>query len=412
MRLAGRADIVRTFTINPTPKVHFPLKHYNFKGILMMPPDGHLKKAVFEGYYGYRNAGDDSFVEVSAWGARKYWNVAETLFLGSDLPKTSYNTSGLRQQRFRGQNRFETMYHVFTGGIFLSAGGSTFEATFPWHHARGLALLRKRLRDRIPIGAIGVSIGPYRNMEAERQYREYLKHLDFVAVRDTRSFELVSSYALPYKPIDAFDLAALLPLVYGNPERPLGNQVNKVIGVSICHYERYERGMDQSKERKREQYILDLLLRLSRAVQAKFRFIEFNGHKRVGDRSFLRSVMAHLSKNSKADMEFVPYSSDVRSVYNAIADCSLVISTRLHASVFACFSGVPFFLIEYHQKCSDFLDAIHYEPQYRLGDGRGEASSVVELMSEILNDASLYAPPAAIPLCQTKALRNFTEVIF
>ena len=30
-------------------------------------------KAVFSGYYGHKNTGDDAFVEVAAWGSKKYW---------------------------------------------------------------------------------------------------------------------------------------------------------------------------------------------------------------------------------------------------------------------------------------------------------------------------------------------------
>ena len=45
-------------------------------------------KITYEGFYGFKNAGDDAFVEVSSWGAQKYWSCTNNVFIGAHLPKT------------------------------------------------------------------------------------------------------------------------------------------------------------------------------------------------------------------------------------------------------------------------------------------------------------------------------------
>lgn len=38
-------------------------------------------KLLFSGYYGHKNAGDDAFIEVITWGAKKYWNNINSKFV-------------------------------------------------------------------------------------------------------------------------------------------------------------------------------------------------------------------------------------------------------------------------------------------------------------------------------------------
>ena len=98
---------------------------------------------------------------------------------------------------------------------FISAGGSTFQSEISGANTKYIALQSKlKRKDKFNIGAIGVSIGPFENIKKELSVIEYLKRLDFLALRDTRSFEFVKSLSLDYEPIKAFDLAALLPSIY------------------------------------------------------------------------------------------------------------------------------------------------------------------------------------------------------
>lgn len=76
------------------------------------------------------------------------------------------------------------------------------------------AIRLKKKDNNIKVGGIGVSVGPFKSVEDEQAIKNYLKSIDFLALRDQTSFDYLSSLDLPYEPVNAFDLAALLPEIY------------------------------------------------------------------------------------------------------------------------------------------------------------------------------------------------------
>lgn len=109
-----------------------------------------------------------------------------------------------------------------------------------------------------------------------------------------------------------------------------------------------------------------------------------------------------------SNFEVVPYLEDVELTYFKIQECDLVISTRLHASIFACFAQVPFFLIEYHRKCADFLDDVGQNDKYRLFDAEKNTTDFVHEVNSILIDKN-YTAPTNTAYAMEKALLNFTK---
>jgi polysaccharide pyruvyl transferase WcaK-like protein len=372
-----------------------------------------MNKIVFEGYYGYKNTGDDAFVEVSSWGANKYWKCDENLFLAVNLPETISKTKLLGRQKFRGQNKFEILYHLITAKAFISSGGSTFEGIYPDYHPRNLSLIRKKFDKNFKIGAIGVSIGPFISKNAEIKTIEYLKKLDFLSIRDNYSYEIAKSFNLPYVPINAFDLAALLPEIYNEKSHNelFAYEKVKILGVSICYFERYRGLINLNNEANRIEFVKKLLLQITKEISVKIRFFEFNGNTFNGDIEVTKYLIDSLQQNNFSNIELIRYNSNTFDTYKRLKECNVIISTRLHASVFACFASIPFFLIEYHRKCSDFLESIGYENQYRLYDKnlfdiKRPASQIID----ILEDNSKFIAPESISICIEKALKNFTEV--
>ncbi|TPE42508.1 polysaccharide pyruvyl transferase family protein [Pontibacter mangrovi] len=370
-----------------------------------------MKKIIFEGYYGYKNTGDDAFVEVAAWGAAKYWQCSNNFFVGQHLPETVHEAAGLRNQVFPGQHKLESMYRLSSADAVVSAGGSTFEKIQNRSHFRSVSALKKRYSSGFKLGAIGVSLGPYKSIAHEKSIVEYLKRLDFLALRDVYSYELALSYHLPYKPINAFDLAALLPRIYNGSIPPVQQGQQKVIGISVCYFERYRDITKLSNEDRRTQYLLRLLHSLAKNLNVTLRFIEFNGNASKGDTQLTLSVISHLRSQGVENVEFVPYNPNTSCMYRQLVSCDVVLSVRLHASIFACFAGVPFFLVEYHRKCKDFLDSVGYHEAYRLGDGTQDIRKTTEQIAAVLDGSGPYLQPTLMADCQARSERNFTEVI-
>ena len=368
-------------------------------------------KIIFDGYYGKLNTGDDAFIEVSAWGAATYWNTTDNFFLAKALPQIKQAASCFQKKLLPGQHALERILHLLNTTAVVSSGGSTFEKPQKLFHIRNLAIFKKALSNTFKLGAIGVSLGPYKNTEDERAVVSYLKRLDFLALRDEYSYQLALSYNLPFKPINAFDLAALLPAIYEDPlAAHTQRSGEKVIGISACYFERYRNHTDLDNEERREAYLKRLLLEITKHTNAKLRFFEFNGHPVVGDQKITASIINFLKANQIDNIEFIPYNPNTAYIYNKVLECNLMLSVRLHASIFACFGNIPFFLLEYHRKCADFLESVGYNEAYRVGDGTKEIQKTVEQIMTILDDKKYYVSPSQIEICKEKALRNFTSV--
>ena len=230
--------------------------------------------------------------------------------------------------------------------------------------------------------------------------------MSFLTVRDRRSYDYVKTLDLPYNPIEAFDLAALLPQIYGIPDRTVLNK--KVIGVSLCNYERYTNG-DTANESRRNREIVLLLRELDRRLEnVVFKFFIINGNPSRGDFQLTQETIKDVS--FKNEIQVRPYNPVTSSVWNEIADCDFVLTTRLHAGIFACFSDTPFMLVEYHKKCADFLDDVGQDDKYLLNDAEFDSESITGIIVSIIEDQRYHLPKARREMINRSSL-NFMNII-
>lgn len=362
-------------------------------------------KILFEGFYGFKNTGDDAFVEVSSWGSEKYWNCKNNVFLGASLPKTITNIN-VRQilPNIKGFDRLNLIAHLSNSDYFISSGGSTF-SEIPIHSNKMLSKHYKNIRKKLKSGAIGVSVGPFKDLISEKRTIKYLQSLDFLALRDHRSYLYAKSLNLPYEPVNAFDLAALLPRVYNSNygTKQVKDNNKKIIGLSICNYESYTGG-NISKEKNRNTFFKELVELIDKAFDCQFKLFIINGNNTFGD----SRVSLNLIKDINNDrVTIIPYGKNVKAIWEEISICDLMISTRLHASIFACYANVPFLLIEYHKKCTDFLMDIGQNNDYRLYDAGVSPKEVMINVHNILNFS--YKRPENVEKTINLSEKNFSS---
>jgi polysaccharide pyruvyl transferase WcaK-like protein len=364
-----------------------------------------MNKILFNGFYGFENTGDDAFVEIASWGNHTYWkNENPAFFSGATLPNTIHKINKIYPST---SSKIIQKLSVFKESLnayyFINAGGSVFSEIRPFSDivfAQKAGLLNSKLNH----GAIGVSIGPFANSEKEKKVVEYLKTLQFLALRDTESYNYALSLDLDYKPINAFDLAALLPVCYESYNPELSNKNRKVIGISVCNYERYFGG-DIDNEKRRNNFIKETISLLSKNSNYYFKFFIFNGNSEIGDEKITHEMACVLNKNQ---FEIVPYLGDTFKAWKEIKTCDFMLSTRLHASIFSGYANVPFMLVEYHRKCTDFLNDIGYDDDIRVFDGLKDPKETSLAIENILNGQ--YNVPTNIEETISRAKRNFTEV--
>lgn len=363
---------------------------------------------LFTGFYGQSNTGDDAFVEVAAWGAETYWKKNRVRFLAKSkkLPDTIVPSRGY-PITIPKTYQVQSECLLKTTNAFIFAGGSTIHSKIKRSSIRAKAFREKAGRSTLSIGAIGVSIGPFKTSSDERAVESYLQQMDFLAVRDERSYEIASSFDLPYKPVNAFDLAALLPKIYNFTPRPKKLAARKIIGISVCPYESIQRDLDVRKEESRNQMTVDLISQIDKVEKVHFKFFIINGNELIGDRRTTENIIARVQPRS---YEIVEYNRSVQSVWYSISECDFIISTRLHAAIFACFSNVPFMLNEYHRKCGDFLQSVGYHEQYRLFDSEYCVNERANQILEVINNKTDYIAPSMLLQMQEKAKLNFSAI--
>lgn len=360
---------------------------------------------LFTGYYGHQNTGDDAFIEVTAWGAQKFWQKRNNRFLArkSTLPYTLVETKGYPLE-LKKSYRLQSQLLLNNTKALVYSGGSTIHSKLEKDNIRYKAIKKKEQGKNLKLGAIGVSIGPFKSTEDEKAVQHYLRQFDFLALRDETSYNYANSINLPYKPINAFDLAALLPDVYNYNFNKVDNK-KKVVGISVCRYESIIQSSNLQHESKRNQMIVDLIKELDKQDNIHFKFYVINGHSRVGDSQLTKDT---ISKASPKSYELYDYNKTTQETWESIAKCDFVISTRLHAAIFACFAGVPFMLNEYHRKCTDFLDNVEFESSFRLNNSDYNVKEKAHQILSVLNNDSAIKIPK-IKSMKERALLNFTQ---
>lgn len=312
---------------------------------------------IFHGYYGQRNAGDDTFARVAS-------KIAEDLevkrfgFTSPRAPWEELNIPGRAiypdRARFPGHLRTRVLAATVAAGTSVFFGGSTI---FQRQRALDDQMALVRIA-HVRLHGCGISVGPFRTSEDEARVARYLTRFDTLSVRDRSSFERVASLAPGIELTQGFDPAVLLP-EFDRPHPPLEKKsrgVKPIIGVSICGTE--TRGGNPRADALRFDTVRSLVNRTALLTGAQVRLIVMNGHPKHGDASITAEFARRL--DPAIDVEVVPYSPDTRVLIRAISECTAVVAMRLHAGIFGFATGVPVLFSAYHQKSVDFAEIAGY----------------------------------------------------
>lgn len=331
------------------------------------------KKVYFKGYYGNRNLGDDVFVIVADWICNNLWKDVQPLFFGNDIPHVSQ--IALKHKRKKSLlGKIQELYICLKASNIIFLGGSVFTGyTFNKRGAQyfinKLSFLNKK------VGTIGTSIGPFGTEEDYRFTEEFLSKFKFIAVRDYKSQKYALDMGIENKTSFCFDPAILINKLLPSTNEIKEKKNNKLrIGVSLCHYERYVGG-EISKEEQREKAVLDFLLKMTENPHEieELVFFVFNGDSKIGDQEITDEFNKHLSNRVKTRV--VKYSSDTKGMVKHLSECDYIFGMRLHSGILAYSLNIPFTLVEYHPKCTDFLNAINYDQNYRFSIRNGSGNS-------------------------------------
>ena len=62
------------------------------------------------------------------------------------------------------------------------------------------------------------------------------------------------------------------------------------------------------------------------------------------------------------------YNEDIMQTIHILSSCDAVLSVRLHGAILSSVVNVPSLLVEYHTKCTDYLNDMDIDLKWRIGD--------------------------------------------
>lgn len=363
----------------------------------MLPLKFKCNNIAVHGYHGYQNTGDDLFCYIGAAAAKKYWGTEQVAFLTpqsivlpEDIeyrrPPIEYMRKRLPRPMFKVQWFANATLMSMWADKIVYLGGSIFHSAPQGLDIRRVHNILGRL-SQSKLAAVGISLGPFQS-EADYQWiKSFLSKFSYIAFRDKKSYEIALKMLLPGKLVQAFDLAGLLPDMEEGYFAKNAVSEKKLrfyrLGVSICHYERFT-GKNLSIETRREEKLLETLKRLAQKQDMEICFFVFNGHSSYGDTTITHHFAEELSPFAK--IKIYGYDPNPIAVWYKIRTCNGFVGVRLHSGILAYMAEIPFSLIEYHPKCTEFLDYVGYPDSLKLSGHFSESEETVAILEKVLFD--------------------------
>ncbi len=311
-------------------------------------------KIVVTGYYGFSNYGDELFIIASKILADKYWNSHELLFISPPIDNINakYIVPEWFSKKLYGSFNFFgkisrlvfLLIGLIRSDVILNAGGSTISSNSSLFKFRLQKLMKFLFRKKIY--AVGLSLGPFNSAEDEKLARVILDDFTCISLRDEKSSDFALKIGLKNF-VKSVDLVGVIADQY--KFHKFEKQEN-IISISL---------MDIDSKILDIYEIMEKTLFFAKKKNMIVEILVLNTHPINGDTD-ISNIFMTLLRNHEVKYRVVLFDNNSLELWEHIAKSSLLISCRLHGAICAYLSNVPFYLYEYHEKCSEFLKEIEY----------------------------------------------------
>lgn len=318
--------------------------------------------AYLVGYYGMQNTGDDALMYASAWAAKSMLGCNNTIVgLYGDYTRETHceNKLLLRyKQQFSGQNRLLHYKTAMQSKRIIFGGGSVLHSETDINLKRQLMFLSNPKKSL----AVGVGLGPFNSVAAEKSCAKFLNECGYVGVRDNESLSIALALAPKANVHKTFDLAPLL--LCSKKLKPQLNE-RKGIALTLCSVAIDAMGKtDNAEEEKRVEQFATLISKLYEKTGEPITLIEFNGHSSLGDWNINNKIVARLS--NKVPVTIKKYDPNPIALLENLSSYKAILSMRLHGSILGYLANTPVLSINYHSKCKGWCDEIGLPEDYQI----------------------------------------------
>ncbi len=240
------------------------------------------------------------------------------------------------------------MHATVHADYFMFCGGSLYSS--PNRSVKDIMYLMNC--NRYKFHALGVSVGPFDTLAAEKRAIEILRNYEYIALRDQKSFDRVESFNIDAKVVLAGDLAGLGLEYFDTNEKIVKSGRSKNIGFSPCNLN------DLEKSKSYIDNFVSNMKYLSTHLDFEVSIICLNQNSSNGDVGLCK-LTEKLLKEIGVNCKIIYYLEiGVENTWKLISSLDFFVSVRLHGAITAYLVETPFFLYEYHEKCSEFLNYI------------------------------------------------------
>jgi polysaccharide pyruvyl transferase WcaK-like protein len=359
--------------------------------------------AYLVGYYGMQNSGDDALMHATAWGAKHLINCENTIVgLYGDHTReiqSDHKVALKFNQRFPGQNRLLHYKTALQSERIIFGGGSVLHSETDINLKRQLMFLSNPRKSI----AVGVGIGPFNSLGAEKSCAKFLNECGYVGVRDVESLDIAKSIAPNANVKKTFDLA---PLLLCSKQYKLQKGERKGIALSLCSVAINAMGKtDKLAEQQRFQKFTELIKQLYIKTGEPITLIEFNGHSSLGDWKINNNIIAKLDNTIPINVE--KYEPNPMKLLEKLSSYRAIISMRLHGSILGFLANTPVLSVNYHSKCEGWCDEVGLSKDYQIDLFNLNIEKVVSLIIKGLS-TSFISPTLSVNTALNNSLSNWS----
>ncbi|MBL4631698.1 MAG: polysaccharide pyruvyl transferase family protein [Paraglaciecola sp.] len=316
--------------------------------------------AYLTGYYGMQNTGDDVLLYTTRWACHHLLGATHNKVSSASLIKCDEfgDVQAMPEPSFRGHRRFLHYKNALQSEKVIFGGGSVLHSSRDIEFKRHLLKLSGRKNSR----AVGVGIGPFESIDAEKSCAKFLNECGFTGVRDSESLIIAQTIAPNANVRLTFDLAPLM----------LCHQLNRLVDIerhgimfNFCQQAVDPFGkLNKKNEQRRVDMAVAAIEQTWQHTQEPIFLLDFNNHSQFGDFHVHNQIMSRVA--SDVPMTHIPYTPIPFKVLQRIAGFKATVSMRLHSAILSFMANTPALSINYHKKCRSWREQIGVPKNYQF----------------------------------------------
>jgi len=339
--------------------------------------------ATVVGYHGYQNLGDDIFRNLVCQWLNNSFKI-DTCYISTKRGTTEYSDAKMHVIPFSTPitriNRLlwlTVFKKSLESNALIFSAGSIFTIQPFFLIYLMLRLLRLFRGKKLKILALGVSIGPFHNRRDQYWCLKGLSLMDCIMVRDSQSQMLLDEAKQHINAKLSFDLALCwkqtpaIPKLAGRA--PILGLVITERAWGLCT------ATHSANCTAMSQMLQDTLTKFK---EIEIRVLCVCSDERDGDRLISQHLHEILSKKWQHRVELRYYeNNNVEQMLTRIAECSSLISARMHAGIMGILASVPVYQISYAEKIQNFYLHSELSTQYLADHTTLNLQSISEFIS-------------------------------